>query len=255
MGIITKILIANCYGIDTMFRVASLVLALGLGLTTGVVYADDSGSNPGYVVSPLGSGSANNVRTQYGECVKDGNYQPGYQTVACGAVPQEPKKVSFSESSVNLFSFNAATLTSAGRQHLSALIESANAEGTINKVIIEGYTDTVGGADYNKRLSTERANTVRDFFISKGLDGDTITAAGFGPENSQVSAACIKKYGKDDMQEIDRLTAKELTATPAEKKRMNEALARFDKMHTDLVNCMAADRRVEITIEQTKEEE
>ena len=112
-----------------------------------------------------------------------------------------------------------------------------------------------GGDDYNKRLSTERANTVRDFFISQGLDGDTITAVGFGSENSQVSAGCVKKYGTDDLAEIDRLTAKELTATLAERKSMDESLAKFNNTHTVLVSCMAADRRVEIIIEQTKEEE
>lgn len=237
-----------------MFKINSLVIALCLGLMSGVSVADDSGANPGYVVSPFGSGSNSNVKTQYGECVKDGNYQPSYQTVACGATPAPaPQKVSFSESSTNLFSFNAATLTNFGRQQLTNMLESATAAGSIDKVTISGYTDTIGSDAYNNRLSTERANAVKDFFIGQGLDGGTITAAGFGSQNSQVSTACIKKYGKDDMAEIDRLTAKEKTATAAEKKRMNEALAKFDKTHTELVNCTAADRRVEITIEQTKE--
>lgn len=237
-----------------MFKINSLVIALCLGLMSGMSVADDSGANPGYVVSPFGSGSNSNVKTQYGECVKDGNYQPSYQTVACGATPAPaPQKVSFSESSTNLFSFNAATLTNFGRQQLTNMLESATAAGSIDKVTISGYTDTIGSDAYNNRLSTERANAVKDFFIGQGLDGGTITAAGFGSQNSQVSTACIKKYGKDDMAEIDRLTAKEKTATAAEKKRMNEALAKFDKTHTELVNCTAADRRVEITIEQTKE--
>lgn len=237
-----------------MFKINSLVIALCLGLMSGISVADDSGANPGYVVSPFGSGSNSNVKTQYGECVKDGNYQPSYQTVACGATPAPaPQKVSFSESSTNLFSFNAATLTNFGRQQLTNMLESATAAGSIDKVTISGYTDTIGSDAYNNRLSTERANAVKDFFIGQGLDGGTITAAGFGSQNSQVSTACIKKYGKDDMAEIDRLTAKEKTATAAEKKRMNEALAKFDKTHTELVNCTAADRRVEITIEQTKE--
>lgn len=235
-----------------MFKINSLVIALCLGLMSGISAADDSGPNPGYVVSPAGSGSSSNLKTQYGECVKNGNYQSNYQTVACGAAPAS-QKVSFSESSTNLFSFNAATLTTFGRQQLTKMLESATAAGSIDKITINGYTDTIGSADYNNRLSTERANAVKDFFISQGLDGGTITAAGFGPQNSQVSTACIKKYGKDDMAEIDRLTAKEKTATAAEKKRMNEALAKFDKTHTELVNCTAADRRVEITIDQTKE--
>ncbi len=213
-----------------MFKINSLVIALCLGLMSGVSVADDSGANPGYVVSPFGSGSNSNVKTQYGECVKDGNYQPSYQTVACGATPAPaPQKISFSESSTNLFSFNAATLTNFGRQQLTNMLESATAAGSIDKVTISGYTDTIGSDAYNNRLSTERANAVKDFFIGQGLDGGTITAAGFGSQNSQVSTACIKKYGKDDMAEIDRLTAKEKTATAAEKKRNKESLSKIRK--------------------------
>jgi hypothetical protein len=35
---------------------------------------------------------------------------------------------------------------------------------------------------------------------------------------------------------------------------MDAALAKFNNTHSELIGCMAADRRVEITIEQTKEE-
>ena len=160
-----------------MFKINSLVIALCLGLMSGVSVADDSGANPGYVVSPFGSGSNSNVTTQYGECVKDGNYQPSYQTVACGATPAPaPQKISFSESSTNLFSFNAATLTNFGRQQLTNMLESATAAGSIDKVTISGYTDTIGSDAYNNRLSTERANAVKDFFIGQGLDGGPITS-------------------------------------------------------------------------------
>jgi outer membrane protein OmpA-like peptidoglycan-associated protein len=45
---------------------------------------------------------------------------------------------------------------------------------------IEGYTDTTGAADFNMKLSQERADTVRQFLISEGLSADSITSKGLG---------------------------------------------------------------------------
>jgi outer membrane protein OmpA-like peptidoglycan-associated protein len=47
-------------------------------------------------------------------------------------------------------------------------------------VQITGYTDSVGTDAYNMGLSERRANAVRDYFISKGIDGNTLTAVGRG---------------------------------------------------------------------------
>lgn len=48
---------------------------------------------------------------------------------------------------------------------------------------IEGHTDTTGSADFNMKLSQQRADAVRQFLISQGLSPDTITAKGLGQEN------------------------------------------------------------------------
>jgi outer membrane protein OmpA-like peptidoglycan-associated protein len=45
---------------------------------------------------------------------------------------------------------------------------------------IEGYTDTTGAADFNMKLSQQRADTVRQFLIAQGLSADTITSKGLG---------------------------------------------------------------------------
>jgi outer membrane protein OmpA-like peptidoglycan-associated protein len=45
---------------------------------------------------------------------------------------------------------------------------------------IEGHTDTTGSADFNMKLSQQRADTVREFLISQGLSPDIITAKGMG---------------------------------------------------------------------------
>jgi len=48
------------------------------------------------------------------------------------------------------------------------------------KIDVEGYTDSVGGDEYNMTLSNNRANAVRDFLVSQGLNSEGITAQGFG---------------------------------------------------------------------------
>jgi outer membrane protein OmpA-like peptidoglycan-associated protein len=48
------------------------------------------------------------------------------------------------------------------------------------KVQVEGYTDSVGSDDYNQKLSENRANAVRDFLITQGVQPNNITAAGYG---------------------------------------------------------------------------
>jgi len=48
------------------------------------------------------------------------------------------------------------------------------------KVQVEGYTDSVGSDEYNQKLSENRANAVRDFLITQGVQPGNITAAGYG---------------------------------------------------------------------------
>ena len=45
---------------------------------------------------------------------------------------------------------------------------------------VEGHTDSIGSDEYNRRLSEERADAVRDYLIQQGIGAQAITAAGFG---------------------------------------------------------------------------
>jgi outer membrane protein OmpA-like peptidoglycan-associated protein len=51
---------------------------------------------------------------------------------------------------------------------------------------VEGYTDSTGTAEFNQKLSEQRANTVRDFLLSQGLNTNNMTAVGYG-ENYPVA--------------------------------------------------------------------
>jgi len=48
------------------------------------------------------------------------------------------------------------------------------------KIAVKGYTDSVGSAAYNKKLSKMRAVAVRTRLIQLGVDPDRITAEGYG---------------------------------------------------------------------------
>jgi outer membrane protein OmpA-like peptidoglycan-associated protein len=48
------------------------------------------------------------------------------------------------------------------------------------KIAVEGHTDSVGGDDYNMKLSENRANGVRGYLVAQGIDSANVTAQGFG---------------------------------------------------------------------------
>ncbi len=45
---------------------------------------------------------------------------------------------------------------------------------------VEGYTDSVGGDDYNQQLSENRASSVRDYLTGAGIPTASVTSKGFG---------------------------------------------------------------------------
>ena len=45
---------------------------------------------------------------------------------------------------------------------------------------IEGYTDSTGSAEFNQKLSEQRASSVRDFLMRQGLNTQTMNAVGYG---------------------------------------------------------------------------
>ena len=47
-------------------------------------------------------------------------------------------------------------------------------------IMVIGHTDTVGGLEYNDRLSRARADRLRDLLVELGLPGERIQAAGRG---------------------------------------------------------------------------
>jgi outer membrane protein OmpA-like peptidoglycan-associated protein len=51
------------------------------------------------------------------------------------------------------------------------------------QLAIGGYTDSTGSADFNQKLSEQRAKGVFDFLVTQGLDAGKLSSQGYGPSN------------------------------------------------------------------------
>ena len=68
------------------------------------------------------------------------------------------------------------------------------------KIEIEAHTDSWGKDDYNLMLSDKRANSVREYLISKGIPTENLTSVGYGESQPvfkcEVPGTCTRKqYG------------------------------------------------------------
>lgn len=52
----------------------------------------------------------------------------------------------------------------------------------IPRVIIEGHTDDRGKAEYNRKLSQARADAVKSYLITQGVDPARLASVGYGPD-------------------------------------------------------------------------
>ena len=91
------------------------------------------------------------------------------------------------EQSVNLnvpFDLNSSTLTPQASAQLAQL-EIALNSATLSKdrFMVAGHTDAKGSAPYNKQLSQRRAEAVKSYLVSKGIDARRLDAVGYGSEH------------------------------------------------------------------------
>lgn len=78
-----------------------------------------------------------------------------------------------------LFAFNKSELSSDAEQTLSALGPEITKLGN-HPATIEGYTDSIGSADYNQRLSERRADSVKEWLVSHKFVPESIATKGYG---------------------------------------------------------------------------
>lgn len=62
------------------------------------------------------------------------------------------------------------------------LAEKAAAGETNPIIVLDGYTDTFGDNDYNRTLSTKRAQVVRDEYVAQGIPAENLKIVGRGKD-------------------------------------------------------------------------
>ena len=70
---------------------------------------------------------------------------------------------------------------------------------------VEGHTDSVGTAEYNKTLSQARAQTVVDYLVSKGVDRGIMTAVGFGFDREVFSNTTLEGRAQNRRVQLRRI--------------------------------------------------
>jgi len=77
------------------------------------------------------------------------------------------------------FDYDKSTLSPEAKTLLDMDVQSLKENPKIN-VRMAGYTSAEGTEDINQKLSEQRANTVRDYLIAKGIAPERITVIGYG---------------------------------------------------------------------------
>jgi OOP family OmpA-OmpF porin len=83
------------------------------------------------------------------------------------------------------FEYNSAKLNSSSYPMLLNAIQFLNQNPEMI-VEIQGHTDNVGSDEYNLQLSEKRAQTVKDYLVSKGISAGRLQVKGYG-ESSPVA--------------------------------------------------------------------
>jgi len=141
------------------------------------------------------------VRDPFGLCWRTGYFTPALAQIECdpdlvpkpAVVPPAPppaaappvvapaapvaEKVTFAADA--FFDFDKATLKPEGKAKLDDLVSKLGAIN-LEVIIAVGHTDSVGSVPYNQKLSVRRAESVKAYLVSKGIEANRIYTEGKG---------------------------------------------------------------------------
>jgi outer membrane protein OmpA-like peptidoglycan-associated protein len=127
--------------------------------------------------------------------------------------PSQPALVNFAWTAE--FSYGSAELTPEARARLDGeIVPKLIASKEIRYLNVYGHSDRTGSAEYNRRLSEKRAEAVRDYLVSKGVDPDKIEVFGYGQTLPVKSCRDEKERALIECLAPNRRIVVEIQATP-----------------------------------------
>jgi outer membrane protein OmpA-like peptidoglycan-associated protein len=99
------------------------------------------------------------------------------------------------------FYAGSSELDTAARTSLKRLVNYMQGNPKFN-ILVVGHTDSLGAADYNMDLSIKRADAVKSFLVSNGINGDRITTQGKGSTQNIASNTTREGRAKNRRAEV-----------------------------------------------------
>ncbi len=115
-----------------------------------------------------------------------------------------------------LFDFDKAVLRPAGMERLNQLAQQAKSLN-LEVILAVGHTDRIGSEAYNANLSQRRAEAVKAYLVSRGIEANRIYTEGKGKSQPVTGTSCDNVRGR-----------------------------------TALIDCLQPDRRVEVEVIGTR---
>ena len=109
---------------------------------------------------------------------------------------KESAKVTFP---VIYFTFNSIDILQNEETKLNAILKTLK-ENPNMKVTVTGWCDTKGSVAVNKRISRQRAETVKTWLVKNGIEASRITAIGNGSDDTQDADKARRVETKDNHQ-------------------------------------------------------
>jgi len=151
-----------------------------------------------YQGCPIPDTDGDGVNDEEDRCITIPGPKDNY---GCPVIPEEVKKrVDIAAKNI-LFVTGSAKLQKSSFKGLDDVAKIMN-ENPGMSLAIDGHTDNVGKEDYNQTLSENRANSVKTYLVSKGVDESRITATGHGemvPIADNKTAAGRQKNRRSEM--------------------------------------------------------
>jgi OOP family OmpA-OmpF porin len=132
-------------------------------------------------------------------CWRNANWTPATAAPGCdGAIAAKPKAAPQAAAKVTLnadalFDFDKSVLKPAAKASLDSLAGKVKSL-TLEVIVAVGHTDSIGTDAYNQKLSIRRAEAVKKYLVSQGIEAKRIYVEGKG--ESQPVADNKTKEGR-----------------------------------------------------------